>query len=151
MRAGGGSGAGWPAAAACSAIWRPSAIDRRDLVVGQRLHPLLALHRRLDVGRELLGLALHALGFVLLELAHHLAGEQLERLADVLVPVAAALLDEGHLVDAALVELAQVLAQPSGVPMPPSAVRPSGPACSAAPVWNCSQMSVRPGICSPKP
>ena len=58
---------------------------------------------------------------LLLELGHHVGGEELERLADVLVAIAAALLDEDHLVDADVGELAQVRRAASpGVPMPPS-------------------------------
>src|SRR6185312_13289935 len=44
-------------------------------------------------------------------LRHHLFREQIERLADVLMLVAAALLDERHLIDAVLMEAAQMLAQ----------------------------------------
>ena len=78
------------------------------------------------------------------------AGEQFQRLADVLVLVAAALLDEGHLVDTALVELAQMLAQLFRRADAAFARRPAG-SVGRAPFSNCSQMSVRPGICSPKP
>lgn len=70
----------------------------------------LPRHRRLDGRGERLGLFRQPLSLVLLEFRHHVRGEQLEQLADVLVPVAAALLDEDDLVDASVLEAAQVLA-----------------------------------------
>ena len=57
--------------------------------------------------RELLGLLPYALGLALLELRHHRASEQLERFADVLVAILAALLDEDRLIDAGGLELTQ--------------------------------------------
>src|SRR5262245_29920657 len=68
-------------------------VERRD-----------ARHGLLDVGRELLGLAARPSVVPVLELRHDPIGEQLERGADVLVPVVAALLDEDHLVDADVLE-----------------------------------------------
>src|SRR5207245_7609977 len=64
----------------------------------------------LDVGRQLLGLPPLARRMPLLELRHDARREQLERRADVLVPVVAALLDEDGLVDARLLELVQGVA-----------------------------------------
>jgi hypothetical protein len=58
-----------------------------------------------------LGLGLAALLVALLELGQHLAAEELERLADVLVAGGAGLEHEDELVDAGLFVAAQVLAQ----------------------------------------
>src|SRR5262249_15954941 len=88
---------------------------RLDLAVGKRRHRALTLERRFDIGRELLRLARDALGFAFAKLAHHIPGEQLDRLHDMLVPGVAALLDEGELVDAGVVELADVRTQPGGI------------------------------------
>ena len=85
-------------------------LDHRDLVLGERLHPLLALERGGDEGRELFRLARLARRRLGLELRHHFGGEQLERLADVVVAVASGLLQEDHLVDAAFAEARKVLA-----------------------------------------
>src|SRR5688572_16483075 len=85
-----------------------------DLVVGQRRQRLLARHGRGDVRGELLALLTLPLGLALVELRHDLGREQLERLADVLVPVLAALLDEDGLVDTGLLEYAQGTAQVVG-------------------------------------
>src|SRR5271156_1686361 len=65
---------------------------RRDLVVRQGGHDAFAGHGGGDEGRQLLRLTDFALGDLRLELAHHLGGEQLQRLADVLMAVAAGLL-----------------------------------------------------------
>src|SRR5215472_14712953 len=56
--------------------------------------------RRLDGGRQALQLRALARLVPLLELGQHLAAEELQRLADVLVPVASRLADEDDLVDA---------------------------------------------------
>src|SRR5437870_8955200 len=66
--------------------------------------------RALDVRRQLLGLPTPARLVPLLELRQDARGEQLERLADVLVAVVPALLDEDSLVDAGFLEDAQVVA-----------------------------------------
>src|SRR5258706_10474489 len=84
---------------------------RRNFRIRERLHVLLALHRFFDERRELFLFLLLALRLSLLELGHYVGCEELERFADMLVLVASALLDERDLVDAHLVELAQVLAQ----------------------------------------
>src|SRR3989442_663212 len=104
---------------------RSAAIRRRILprpaheIAAVRLHQrqLTRLARRspacegaLDVGRQLLGLPPLARRMPLLELRHDARREQLERRADVLVPVVAALLDEDGLVDARLLELAHGVA-----------------------------------------
>ncbi len=60
----------------------------------------LPLEGSLDVGGELLVLLALPLDLVGLELGHHIVGEQLERLADVLVLVVSALLNEDGLIDA---------------------------------------------------
>src|SRR5581483_7033337 len=75
-------------------------LDVRNLVLRQLPHALLAGERGRDERRELFVLALDARVFARLQLRHHLLGEQLHRLADMLVPVHAGLLDEDHLVDA---------------------------------------------------
>ena len=85
-----------------------------------------------------------------MELRHDLGREQLERLADVLVPVLAALLDEDRLVDAGVLEHAQVPRSSSGLPM-----QPAPPPSTSVPIWsrtfrNAFQMFVRPGVCLPK-
>src|SRR5687767_14523057 len=77
---------------------------RRDLALAERLHPFLARQRRVDVGPERLGLARRTRDLALAKLRHHRVGEQLERFADVLVAVLAALLDEDRLVDADVLE-----------------------------------------------
>ena len=84
--------------------------DRRDLLVAQWGHALLASHRLLDVGRQLFQLLELTLFGLCLELRHHFRREQLERFADVLVLVAAPLLDERHLVDTRVRETAKMLA-----------------------------------------
>src|SRR5262245_50033776 len=71
---------------------------------------LPARERRLDRGREAVGLALRVLLVALAELGHDLAREELEGLADVLVLVPAALRDEDHLIDAHLLVAPQQLA-----------------------------------------
>src|SRR4051812_47796306 len=58
--------------------------------------------RRFHGRRETFELRLLALRLVLVELGHHLSGEELQRLADVLVLVATGLADEDHLVDTGL-------------------------------------------------
>src|SRR5262249_40322180 len=82
-----------------------------DLVLGERRHPHLARHRLLDVRRELRGLLALALPLALAEFGHDIVCEELERLADVLMAIAAALLNEGHLVDASRLEGPTVLAK----------------------------------------
>src|SRR5919197_4571639 len=80
-------------------------LDRGELArLGRRRSPR---ERSLDGRGERLGLAPLALGVAFLELGHDAGREQLERGADVLVPVVAALLDEDRLVDAGLLELTQ--------------------------------------------
>ena len=131
-----------------SAIWRPRAQNRRgDLVVGQRLHPLFSPESRLD-DRARSSPSSSPVGLAGLELRHDLGGEKFERLADVFMFVAPALLDEGDLVDAAGLEFGEVLAQLSGVAMPPSA--PARRQLVSG-FLEISQMSVRPGLGLPKP
>ena len=79
-------------------------------MVGERLHPRLALERGGDVGRELLGLARLPRRRLGLERGHHLGGKQLQRLADVVVAVAAGLLQEDDLVDTAFDEAGKMRA-----------------------------------------
>src|SRR6185295_2619993 len=85
--------------------------DLGNLAVRERLHEFLALHRFLDEGREFFSLLLDAFRFFFLELGHHFAREEVQRFADMLVLVAPALLDEGDLIDAGVMETAQMLAQ----------------------------------------
>ena len=63
-----------------------------------------------DRGREPLGLHPLPLSFFVVELAHHLSGEQLHRRADVLVANVPALAQEHHLVDAGVGVAAHELA-----------------------------------------
>ena len=72
----------------------------RYLLVTHRLHGALAFHRHRDIRRELFLLLLFMHDFARPKFRHHIAGEQFERFADMLVLVAAALLDEHGLVDA---------------------------------------------------
>src|SRR5262249_2293001 len=58
-----------------------------DLLIAERAHELLATHGCLDGWGEPLALRALAFVFVLLELRHHAAGEELERLADVIVAI----------------------------------------------------------------
>src|SRR4029078_2943958 len=74
-------------------------------------HHGLALERGLDVRRKLRALSFLSLGFPALELGHHLGSKALQRLADVLVAIAPALLDEDGLVDARVGEHPQRSAQ----------------------------------------
>src|SRR5260370_36755987 len=83
----------------------------RNLLVAHRLHRLLASHRLFDIGRELLPLALFPRDFALPKFRHDFLCEQFKRLANVLVLVAAALLNEHGLVDARLLEWAQMSSQ----------------------------------------
>ncbi len=80
----------------------------RNLLVAHRLHGFFARHRFFDVGREFFLFFLFALDLARPEFRHHVFGEQLQSLADVLVLVAAALLDEDGLVDAGLLEVPQM-------------------------------------------
>ena len=84
----------------------------------ERRHALLAGQRLLDVGRQLLGLAPLALGGMDRELRQHLARQHLQRLADVLVPVPAGLLQQDDLVDAGRLEGGACARKSSAVPMP---------------------------------
>src|SRR4051812_36199066 len=83
----------------------------RNLVLAHRLHAGFACHRLFNIGRELLLLVLLPLDLTLTELRHYLAGEQFKRLADMLVPVTSALLDEHRLIHAGLLEMPQVRSQ----------------------------------------
>ena len=73
---------------------------------------------------------------------HDLGGKELERIADMLVPVASALLDEHDLVDAGLLVRREMLVSSAGVPMPLPC--PTGGSWSLA-ASKRSQTSVRPG------
>ena len=68
------------------------------------------LHGGLDRRREPLPLGLDLCGVAIDELRQHLAAEDLDRLHDVLVLVAAGLQHEDHLIDAGLLEATEVLA-----------------------------------------
>src|SRR5262245_21774260 len=72
---------------------------------------LPALERGCDVGSKTLVLARPRRLVALDELGQHLASEDLERLHDVLVPVAAGLEHEDHLVDTCLLVTAEELAR----------------------------------------
>ena len=80
---------------------------------------------------------------MLLEFGHDLRREELQRLADMLVAVVAALLNEGDLVDTRLRETAQMLAQLIGRTDAARTV-------DRQLVLRLLEMSVRPGLCSPK-
>src|SRR6266550_5205020 len=79
---------------------------RRD-----RRRPLLALERRCDEGSELRLLPGVARRLVGLQDGHHLGSEQVQRIADVLVLVAAALLDEYDLIDAGILVALEMLGE----------------------------------------
>src|SRR6266478_6928947 len=83
----------------------------RDVLVAHRFHGLFARQGLLDIRREFFLFLLLALDFARLELRHHLVGEQCQRLADVLVLVVAALLDEHGLIDAGFLEMPQMRPQ----------------------------------------
>src|SRR5262249_24612712 len=74
--------------------------DGRDPGLLRGWHAAAARERGRDVGCELLALAALVLLVAAAELGVELAREELERLADVVVAVSAALLHEDHLVDA---------------------------------------------------
>jgi hypothetical protein len=76
-----------------------------------RMHGRLALHRPVEERPEPLELSPSPFLVAGFELRHHLAREELQRLADVTVAVAAALLDEDDLIDSRLRELPKVFAQ----------------------------------------
>src|SRR5207248_7240111 len=82
--------------------------DGRNVGLGDWRSPRLALERRFDERRELRLLARRALGMAPLETRQDRFGEQLHGFADVFVAVLAALLHEDHLVDARILELAQM-------------------------------------------
>ena len=81
-----------------------------------------------------------------LEHRHHLGGEQLERVDDVLVLVAARLLDEHHLVDAGVLILPQPLDR--AAPACRCRCRAAGGSAARA-ASNRSQTFVTPGLCWP--
>ena len=89
-------------------ICRPSAITLGISEFRQLRHSLFAGKRLLDIGRERRHLLRLTLGFALMEFRHHGVGEQLERFADVVVTVTAALLDERDLVHTGRCEFAQM-------------------------------------------
>src|SRR5213075_3169200 len=72
----------------------------RNLLVTHRLHRLPARHRLFDIGRELFLLPLSPRDITLPKFRHDFFCEQFQRFANVLMLVAAALLDEHGLVDA---------------------------------------------------
>src|SRR5262245_48122297 len=61
-----------------------------------------------DLAPQHLALPLGVLGLAGMELGHDLLGEQFQRIADVLVAGLARLVEQDHLVDAALLELPQL-------------------------------------------
>ena len=71
-----------------------------EFVVGAGLGGSRRVRAAVIVGAEPLGLDPLPLRFFVVELAHHLVGEQLHRRADVLVANVPALAQEHHLVDA---------------------------------------------------
>ena len=89
----------------------PEGFDARNLSVVERRQARLARQCGLDRGRELSPLFGFARLVALLELGHHALGKDLERLADMFVAVAAALLDEHDLVDPGLLVARQMRAQ----------------------------------------
>ena len=72
--------------------------EARDLVLGQRRHFLFPRHSLLDERSKLFLLALGPRFLARVEFGQHLAREQFERLADMVVPVLTALLDKGNCV-----------------------------------------------------
>ena len=80
-------------------------------VIGERRHARLARQRFLDVRREFLFLALLPFGGFRRKFGQHIAGQQVQRLANVLVPVPAGLLQQDDLVDAGRIERAHVSAK----------------------------------------
>src|SRR5207247_10810352 len=101
-------------------------------------------------GPQLLDLVLPSLRLLLPEFGHDLAGEQLERFADVVVPVLAALLDEDRLIHAGVLEEAQRLAKLSGSADAPGALAQHlGPDLIAHGQILVPDV-VRPGVCVPK-
>src|SRR5262249_29740031 len=74
-----------------------------------RRHRLLAFERSLDVWRQRLHLLCLTFLFVLFEARHYLGSKQIERFADVLVPVVAALLNENRLIHATALEFSETL------------------------------------------
>ena len=102
LRIGGGAGCG------------VAAVRAHDRKLGRIGRGGSSRQRALDVRRQRRGLPALPLVVAVAELGHHVGGEQLERLADVVVAVVPALLDEDDLVDAGLLELAQVVRTSSG-------------------------------------
>src|SRR5579875_3155645 len=87
-----------------------AAIGHHRLELAERRGDCAAFERARDRRREALGLGGAPGGIARLELRHDARRKQLERRADVLVPVVAPLLDEDDLVDARVLEGAEVLA-----------------------------------------
>src|SRR6266581_2360385 len=83
----------------------------RALVVGERRELLLAREGGFDGRPQLLQLPRLPLRLLVVELGHDVLREQLERFADVLVPVPTALLDENRLVHARILKCPQRLAE----------------------------------------
>ena len=132
-----GQGAPGRLAQALSAGLPPLPIMKKNAGEGNTHSPGRAGLLRLDLDRHRLGavavlegrrldlleldLARHHLGLpglvrrvVAVEFRHHLAAEQLERLADVLVRVLAGLVEQDHLVDVGGLELGELLADGVG-------------------------------------
>src|SRR6516165_10370655 len=96
--------------------WRLAAegFDARDRGVVERRQTRFARQRGFDKGLELAPLFAFAHRVALLELGHDALGKDLERLADVLVAISAALLDEHDLVDAGLLIARQMRTRLAG-------------------------------------
>jgi hypothetical protein len=86
-------------------------LDARDRGVVERRHPRLARQCSFDIGRELAPFFGFADFVALLELGHDPLSKDFERLADMLVAVGSALLDEHDLVDPGLLAAAQMRPQ----------------------------------------
>jgi len=86
-------------------------LDTRNLTIVERRHLRLARQCRLDIGRQLALFFGFAHRVARLELGHHVLGKDLQRLADMLMAICAALLDKHDLVDAGLLVARQMRAQ----------------------------------------
>ena len=78
--------------------------EARDHVLGKGRHFHFPHHRLLDERRKLFLLALDPCFLAHIKFGQHFACEQLERLADMIVPVLTALLDKGDLIDARILK-----------------------------------------------
>ena len=114
-----------------------------------RLYGSVSISSSSSSPREHLPLPLLVLGLEGVELGHHLGGEQLERLADVLVAVAAGLVEQDHLVDVGLGELVQLGADRVRRADQPAVLRLADPRGTAFHVWYSSHRLTVPGTTGP--